>query len=128
MAKRSTKSAAQAYVKLEEVVDRTLLTSYHDALMTNVVTPLQTIVSGTLKGSYKVVNVTADATASESPAVGTEVDVIYVNNTAAEHIITIPSSTYRTNTGQNLLLVIPAGWYAEANYSNIGGVVYVRGM
>lgn len=94
-----------------------------------VIGPLQTTVSGTLKGSYSVVSVTADATVSGvNPAQGTEIDILYVNNTNAEHIVTIPASTYRTNTGENLLLVIPAGWYAEANYSNIGGTIYVRGM
>lgn len=126
---RSTKSTTPAYTKLENVVDKTLLEDYHDQLMTSVVEPLQTTVSGTLKGSYSVVSVTADATVSGvNPAQGTEIDILYVNNTNAEHIVTIPASTYRTNTGENLLLVIPAGWYAEANYSNIGGTIYVRGM
>jgi len=85
-------------------------------------------VSATLKGSYKVVSVSADATVTESPASGTEVDVIYTNNTASAIYLTISSQAYRTPTGGDIVLTVPAGGYAEANYSNIAGTIYVRGV
>jgi len=85
-------------------------------------------VSATLKGSYKVVSVTADAIVTENPASGTEVDVIYTNNTASAIQLTISAQTYRTPLGTDIVLIVPAGGYAEANFSNIAGTVYVRGV
>lgn len=81
-----------------------------------------------LKGSYKVVNLTSNITAAESPDAGCEIDVLYVNNTQNEYIVTINSQSYRTSTGADLQLVIPAGWYGEASFLNINNTIYVRGM
>ena len=89
---------------------------------------IQAVEGFALKGSYKVVNLTSDITAAETPAAGSEIDVLYVNNTNAEHIVTISAQTYRTSTGENLQLVIPAGWYGEASFLNISNTIYVRGM
>ena len=85
-------------------------------------------VRATLKGSYKVVSVNTDASVGESPASGTEVDVIYTNNTANAVYLTISGQTYRTPLGTDIVIAVPAGGYAEANYSNIAGTIYVRGV
>jgi hypothetical protein len=84
---------------------------------------------GVLYGSYKVINVTQSMEVSENPTEGTEIDVIYTNNTDHEIILTITASAQmKTPLANNIMLIIPSGGYCEANYSNINGTIYVRGM
>ena len=84
---------------------------------------------GVLRGSYKVVNVVQDMTISEAPAEGTEIDVIYTNNTAHEVILTIVASQHvKTPLAQDIILIVLPGGYGEVNYSNISGTIYVRGV
>lgn len=81
------------------------------------------------KHQSKVVNVSASGTKSESPAQGQEISVIYVNTASSAVTVTIAASnTVKTPTGQNITFTIPVGGYGEANFSNIGGTVYVRGV
>lgn len=82
-----------------------------------------------LKGFYKVATVSQSGVVTESPAVGTETGVIYVNGTSTAVEITIRATpTQKTPTGEDIVITIPVDGYAEANYSNIGGIVYVRGI
>lgn len=84
---------------------------------------------GVLHGSYKVVHVNSGGVVSENPEEGTEVDVIYTNSTNQEITLTIvPTQRVKTPFARDIVLIIPSGGYCEANYSNIGGTIYVRGM
>lgn len=81
------------------------------------------------KYSSKVENVSANATMSESPAIGAEVNVIYVNTSVSTVTVTIEASnTVKTPNGQNISISIPTGGYGEASFSNIGGTIYARGV
>lgn len=104
------------------------LTNVCAELWRNFMSAQQTAIRTTLRGSYKVVDVSENITAQENPASGTEVDVIYNNLADSEVSVTILSENYRTPFGNNIVMIIPVGGYCEANYSNIGGVIYVRGM
>lgn len=58
---------------------------------------------------------------------GSQVDVLYVNNTASELTVTISIGGARTPDGGSVVLTIPAGGYGEANYLRTGNVLFVRG-
>lgn len=81
------------------------------------------------KYSSKVVNVSANATKSESPTTGTEVNVMYVNTGSSAVTVTIEATqTVKTPTGSNITITIPVGGYGEASFANIGGTIYARGV
>lgn len=81
-----------------------------------------------LKGGYKVIPVSTSITSDEMPSEGRETNVMFVNTSRRELTVTIPSSSYKTPLGTDIVLLVPVGGYAEANFANIGGVVYVRGV
>lgn len=83
---------------------------------------------GIVRIRYKVVEVSCDGYVTDCPPDGIETDVIYVNHTNDEHILTIASDGVQTPTGRDVILIVPSGGYAEANFANIGGTVYVRGV
>ena len=58
---------------------------------------------------------------------GSQVDVLYVNNTISELTVTISIDGARTPNGGLVVLTIPAGGYGEANYLRTGNVLFVRG-
>ena len=58
---------------------------------------------------------------------GSQVDVLYVNNTISELTVTISIGGARTPNGGLVVLTIPAGGYGEANYLMTGNVLFVRG-
>ena len=58
---------------------------------------------------------------------GSQVDVLYVNNTISELTVTISIGGARTPNGGLVVLTIPAGGYGEANYLRTGNVLFVRG-
>ena len=80
-----------------------------------------------LKGKYKTVTATSNIVASESPASGMETDVLYVNNSGSTITVTASAQVYRTPNGNDLVVTVPNGTYGEINYTNINGVIYVRG-
>lgn len=81
-----------------------------------------------LKGGYKVIPVSTSITSDEMPSEGRETNVMFVNTSRLELTVTIPSSSYKTPLGTDIVLLVPVGGYAEANFANIDGVVYVRGV
>ena len=80
-----------------------------------------------LKGKYKTVTTTSNIVASESPASGMETDVLYVNNGSSTITVTASAQVYRTPNGNDLVISVSPGMYGEINYTNINGVIYVRG-
>jgi hypothetical protein len=58
---------------------------------------------------------------------GSQVDVLYVNNTASELTVIISIGGARTPDGGSVVLTVPAGGYGEANYLRTGNVLFVRG-
>ena len=80
-----------------------------------------------LKGRYKTVTATSNIVASESPASGMETDVLYVNNSGSTITVTASAQIYRTPNGNDLVIQVSPGMYGEINYTNINGVIYVRG-
>lgn len=80
-----------------------------------------------LKGKYKTVTATSNIIASESPASGMETDVLYVNNGSSTITVTASAQVYRTPNGNDLVVQVSPGMYGEINYTNINGVIYVRG-
>ena len=58
---------------------------------------------------------------------GQQCNVIYhsANNNAYDAVI---STNYVETDGQQITLKIPAGGYAEINYINIKGIIFVRGI
>ena len=58
---------------------------------------------------------------------GQQCNVIYqsANNNAYDAVI---STNYVEPDGQQITLKIPAGGYAEINYINIKGIIFVRGI
>lgn len=58
---------------------------------------------------------------------GSQVDVLYVNDTMSELTVTISIGDARTPNGGLVVLTIPAGGYGEANYLRTGNVLFVRG-
>ena len=83
--------------------------------------------SSILKGKYKTVTTTSNIVASESPASGMEIDVLYVNTGSNAITVTASAQTYRTPNGNDLVITVSPGMYGEINYTNINGVIYVRG-
>ncbi len=81
-----------------------------------------------IKGTTKVVSITANTDAVEHPETDTQIDVIYVNDTQDELFVSVSNRQYRTPDGGVISLTVPAGGYAEVNFMNISGIVYVRGM
>ena len=99
------------------------------ALTTGYVIPQQTTLDSFLKGTIAVVQVTANVNSYSAGtiATGTQKHVIFSNGGSADYIVTIPT-TYKTPDGQAIELTVPHGGYAEANFMNIGGTIYVRGI
>ena len=80
------------------------------------------------RASYKVVAMSADVTANESPASGYEVDVIYTNSTSGALTVTASKNTYATPDGDDLAISVPAGGYGEISFLNISNTIYARGV
>ena len=100
------------------------------ALENGYVIPQQTTLDSFLKGTIEVVSVTADDNGYDAGtiALGTQKHVIFNNGGDADYIVTIPTTPYRTPDGQAINLTVPNGGYAEANFMNINGTIYVRGL
>lgn len=98
-------------------------------LTSGYVIPQQTTLNSFLKGTIEVVSVTADNNSYDAGTIesGTQKHVIFNNGGSADYIVTIPT-TYRTPDGQPIELTVPNGGYAEANFMNISGTIYVRGL
>lgn len=81
-----------------------------------------------IHGSYKVINITENIIVKEVTNEETQLIVLYVNNTSDELSVTvINSEIYKTPTGENLEIYIPAGGYGEVNFLNIGGIYFIKG-
>ena len=81
-----------------------------------------------LKGMTKVIHITEDINLSESPDENTQTDVIIINDDSVSHIIGISNVDFKTPDGQIISFSVPSGGYAEANFLNINGIIYVRGI
>ena len=99
------------------------------ALENGYVIPQQTTLDSFLKGTVEVVSVTADNNSYNAGTIaeGTQKHVIFNNGGNADYIVTIPT-TYHTPDGQAIELTVPNGGYAEANFMNINGTIYARGI
>ena len=82
----------------------------------------------TIRGVTKVVQLEGNIIAEESPDENTQTDVIYVNDTGEQHTVGVSHESYRTPDGRLMVVTVPAGGYAEINFLNIGGTVFVRGL
>lgn len=81
-----------------------------------------------IKGTMKLVQLTEGAAAAEEPEENTQIDVIYVNDTENTLTVGVNNEVYRTPNGQLMVIVVPSGGYAEVNFLNIGGTIFVRGI
>ena len=80
-----------------------------------------------LKGSSVTVAITEDITFSDTVAAGVQKTVIYLNDTSAEHTVTVPNTGYRTPDREIIAIPVPAGGYGEVNILNVGGTLFARG-
>lgn len=84
---------------------------------------------GYLQGTIEVVNVSSNQTNyTKTVAVGQQAHVIFANSGSSTDYTVAISTTYKTPDGQALTLNVPKGGYAEANFMNIGGTIYARGL
>lgn len=81
-----------------------------------------------IKGTMKLVQLTEGAAAAEEPEENTQIDVIYVNDTENTLTVGVNNEVYRTPDGELMIIYVPAGGYAEVNFLNIGGTIFVRGL
>lgn len=81
-----------------------------------------------IKGTLKLVQLTEGAAAAEEPEENTQIDVIYVNDTENTLTVGVNNEVYRTPDGELMIIYVPAGGYAEVNFLNIGGTIFVRGI
>ena len=79
-------------------------------------------------GLYKKVYISSDTTYDEHPSENTQTGVIFVNIDTEEHYVNISNEEYRTPDGGIISIPVPVGGYAEANFLNVGGEIYVRGI
>ena len=84
--------------------------------------------SKAIRGSLKLVQLTENIVAEEYPEDLNQIDVIYVNDTSSSLTVGVSNTRYRTPNGELVVLTVPAGGYAEVNFLNIGGTVFVRGL
>ena len=81
-----------------------------------------------IHGSYKIINLISDITVEETIEEENQLNVLYINNTSNELTVTvIASEIYKTPTGENLVIYVPARGYGEINFLNIGGIYFVKG-
>jgi hypothetical protein len=81
-----------------------------------------------IRGTIKLVHLTEGAAAAEEPAENTQIDVIYMNDTENTLTVGVNNEVYRTPDGELMIIYVPAGGYAEVNFLNIGGTIFVRGI
>lgn len=81
-----------------------------------------------IKGTMKVIPLTESTTVAEEPDENTQIDVLYVNDTEEEFTVGVNNERYRTPDGQLMIIRVPVGGYAEVNFLNIGGTIFVRGV
>lgn len=81
-----------------------------------------------IKGTLKLVQLTGGVAAAEEPEENTQIDVIYVNDTENTLTVGVNNEVYRTPDGELMIIYVPAGGYAEVNFLNIGGTIFVRGL
>lgn len=81
-----------------------------------------------IRGVTKMVQLESNIVAEEHPEENTQTDVIYVNDTSEQYTIGVSHEAYRTPDGQMINIMVPAGGYAEVNFLNIGGTIFVRGI
>ena len=81
-----------------------------------------------IKGTMKLVQLTEGAAAAEKPEENTQIDVIYVNDTENTLTVGVNNEVYRTPDGELMIIYVPSGGYAEVNFLNIGGTIFVRGI
>ena len=79
-------------------------------------------------GLYKSLYISDDITCEEHPSENTQTGVIFVNVDDVEHYVNISNETYKTPDGEMISIAVPVGGYAEANFLNVGGEIYVRGI
>lgn len=69
----------------------------------------------------------SNLTLSSMPEVGQQVDCLLYGNGTERTVTVVNSGIYKTNTGENLELTVPANGYAEVNFLYDGTNVWVRG-
>ena len=81
-----------------------------------------------IKGVTKVIHITEDMQLSENPDENTQTDVVIVNDTDETHFVGVSNQGYRTPDGNIMSVSVPVGGYAEVNFLNINGTIFVRGV
>ena len=81
-----------------------------------------------IKGVTKVIHIDVNTLIVENPEENTQIDVIVVNDDSVDHTVGVSNVRYRTPDGELLIITVPVGGYAEFNFLNIGGVIFVRGV
>ena len=79
-------------------------------------------------GIMKKVDLTSDMVANEQPLVGTQTNVVYVNDTQVSYHVSVSNTSYRTPDANIITITVPAGGYGEVNFLNINGIIYARGI
>lgn len=81
-----------------------------------------------IKGVTKVRHIDVNTLIVENPDENTQTDVIVVNDDSVDHTVGVSNVRYKTPDGELLIITVPVGGYAEFNFLNIGGTIYVRGV
>lgn len=81
-----------------------------------------------IKGVTKIIHIDVNTLLVENPEENTQIDAIVVNDDSVDHTVGVSNVRYRTPDGELLIITVPVGGYAEFNFLNIGGTIFVRGI
>ena len=81
-----------------------------------------------IKGVTKVIHIDVNTLIVENPEENTQIDAIVVNDDSVDHTVGVSNVRYRTPDGNLMIVNVPVGGYAEFNFLNIDGVIFVRGV
>jgi len=78
-------------------------------------------------------NTTSVCTIRDSASHGKSQTIIYTNSTNSDLYVTVPThyvtpEIMPTPSGNEIILLCPAGGYCEVNYLNVNGTIYSRGL
>lgn len=81
-----------------------------------------------IRGVTKVMHIDTNILLVENPEENMQTDVIVINDDSADHTVGVSNVRYRTPDGNLMVINVPVRGYAEFNFINIGGTIFVRGI
>lgn len=81
-----------------------------------------------IRGITKVTHIDTNILLVENPEENMQTDVIVVNDDSVDHTVGVSNVKYKTPDGNLMVINVPVRGYAEFNFINIGGTIFVRGI